>query len=102
MKRITSLLTGLAVATFLVTAPASAQSQRGLVNVFITDIEIIDDVPVTVVLEDINVGVGAALNVAANVCGVAVGVLASQLGQTGAAQCEVGDQTITLTRLIND
>ena len=101
MKRITSLLTGIGVATMLViapAAPASAQAQRGLVNVYITDV--IDDI--TVVVEDINVGVGAGLNVAANVCGVAVGVLATQLGQTGAAQCEVGNQTVTLTRLIND
>ena len=98
MKRITSLIAGLAVATVLTAAPVGAQAQRGLVNVYITDV--IDDI--TVVVQDINVGIGAGLNVAANVCGVAVGVLASQLGQTGAAQCDVGNQTVTLTRLVND
>jgi hypothetical protein len=98
MKRITSLIAGLAVVTALTAAPVNAQAQRGLVNVYITDV--IDDI--TVVVQDINVGIGAGLNVAANVCGVAVGVLASQLGQTGAAQCDVGNQTVTLTRLIND
>ena len=96
MKRITSLLTGIAVATMFVigpAAPASAQAQRGLVNVNIEDVINGD------VLSNIDVGVGVALNVAANVCGVAVGVLASQLGQTGVAQCETAEQIVTLTRL---
>jgi hypothetical protein len=96
MKRITTLITGLAVATMLTAGPVSAQAQRGLVNVNISDVIDGD------VLSDIDVNVGVALNIAANVCGVAVGVLASQLGQTGAAQCDVGNQTVTLTRLIND
>jgi hypothetical protein len=46
---------------------------------------VIDDV--TVVVQDVNVGVGAALNFAANVCGVSVNVLARQL-ESGQASCE--------------
>ena len=95
MKRITSLLTGIAVATVLVTAPASAQSQRGLVNVNISDVIDGD------IIRDVDVNVGVALNIAANVCGVAVGVLSSQLGQTGVAECRTAEQIVKLTRLGN-
>ena len=95
MKRLTSLIAGLAVATVLTAGPASAQAQRGLVNVNIEDVINGD------VLSNIDVGVGVALNVAANVCGVAVGVLATQLGQTGVAQCETAEQIVTLTRLVD-
>jgi hypothetical protein len=60
-------------------APAAAQqnSQRGLVNVAV--FEVIDDV--TVIVQDVNVGVGVAADIAANVCGVAVpvAVLAQQV-----------------------
>jgi hypothetical protein len=54
----------------------------GLVNVVVTDV--IDDVTVTV--QDVNVSVGAALGLAANVCGVGVNVLAQQL-RNGDATC---------------
>jgi hypothetical protein len=73
----------------LLACPLAAAAQppvvvgRGLVNVQVTDV--IDDVIVNV--EDINVNVGAALELAANVCGVSVNVLASQLG-TGTATCD--------------
>lgn len=60
-------------------APATAQQnqQRGLVNVAV--FEVIDDV--TIVVEDVNVAVGVAADIAANVCGVAVpvAVLARQV-----------------------
>ena len=55
----------------------------GLVNVQIVDV--IDDVTVNV--EDINVTVGVAANIAANICGVAVGVIAQDL-QDGTATCD--------------
>ena len=55
----------------------------GLVNVQIVDV--IDDINVNV--RDINVTVGAALQVAANVCGVAIGVIAQDL-QDGSATCD--------------
>ena len=56
----------------------------GLVNVQIIDV--IDDV----VIRDINVNVNAAVRIAANVCGVAVGVIAEDL-QDGNAQCDVAN-----------
>ena len=55
----------------------------GLVNVQIVDV--IDDIIVNV--EDVNVNLGVALNLAANICGVAVNVLAQQIG-TGTATCD--------------
>jgi hypothetical protein len=55
----------------------------GLVNVTVTDV--IDDV--TVVVQDVNVSVGAALALAANVCDVNVNVLARQL-RDGGASCQ--------------
>jgi hypothetical protein len=95
MKRVISMLAvTAALTTSLVTAPVAAQQrQSGLVNVQVGDITTGD------ILSDIDVNVGVGLNLAANVCGVAVGVLASQLGQTGVAQCDNGAQEVTITRL---
>jgi hypothetical protein len=93
---IATLAVTVGLAAALSTAPTFAQSQHGLVNVNISDITTGD------ILSDINVGVGAALNLAANVCGVSVGVLAQQLGQQGSAVCSTDDQEVILTRLIND
>jgi hypothetical protein len=64
-------------------APASAAPlvTGGLVNVTVTDTLNNNDI-----LNDVNVGVGAALGIAANVCDVSVGVLARQL-HTGGATC---------------
>ena len=61
----------------------------GLVNVQIADV--IDDVTVNV--EDVNVTVGAALQLAANVCDVSVNVLAEQLKRGGASCSSVVDGT---------
>ncbi len=75
-KAAVSLFAGAALSLGALT-PASAQPviTGGLVNVVVT--EVIDDVTVTV--RDVNVSVGAALGIAANVCGVGVNVLAEQL-----------------------
>lgn len=56
----------------------------GLVNVQIVDV--IDDI----VIEDINVfvPVGIAANIIANVCGLSVGVLASDLAQGNTVVCD--------------
>jgi hypothetical protein len=72
---------GLAAAT---TAPAEAQFQSGLVNVAVGDIETGD------ILSNNNVTVGAAANIAANVCGIAVNpaVLSLQLVGGGVFKCE--------------
>ena len=56
----------------------------GLVNVQITDV--IDDI----IIEDVNVTVpiGVAANIIANVCGLSVGVLASDLAHGNEVACE--------------
>lgn len=68
----------------------------GLVNVVVTDV--IDDV--TVVVQDINVAAGVALQIAAAVCDVPIAVLSTQL-KSGTATCTAspdGEQTVTITR----
>jgi hypothetical protein len=68
----------------------------GLVNVTVTDV--IDDV--TVVVQDINVSLGAALGVAAAICDVNVNVLARQL-RTGGATCisDASGQTVDISQI---
>ena len=70
----------------------------GLVNVQIGSIEIIDDVEVRNVLNDLTVSVGVAANIAANVCGVNVGVLAADLGRGADFACETADQFVDITQ----
>jgi hypothetical protein len=71
----------------------------GLVNVQIGEIEILEGgIEVRNVLNDLTLRVGLALNIAANVCGVAVGVLAADLAEDGTAVCETGDQFVVLTQ----
>jgi uncharacterized sodium:solute symporter family permease YidK len=83
---------------FMTAGAAGAQPvvTGGLVNVTVTDV--IDDV--TVVVQDVNVGVSAALALAANVCDVNVNVLARQL-RGGEATCEnaVDDTAATITQI---
>jgi hypothetical protein len=67
---------GVAAAT---PAEAAPLVTGGLVNVTVTD-----TLNNNQVLNDVNVGVGAALGLAANVCDVSVGVLARQLHRGGA------------------
>lgn len=96
-KAAVSLLAGGVLAVGALT-PASARPivTGGVVNVVVTDV--IDDV--TVVVQDINVGVGAALALAANVCDVTVNVLATDL-RTGRATCtnEETDQTVVISQI---
>jgi hypothetical protein len=69
----------------------------GLVNVQVVDV--IDDITVNV--EDVNVALGVGLQLAANVCDVAVNVLAEQLPSGSAACDSVVDGTgsyVTITR----
>jgi hypothetical protein len=97
-KSAISLVAGAALAAGAVATPASAQPVviGGLVNVVVTDV--IDDVTVTV--QDVNVSVGAALGLAANVCGVGVNVLAQQL-RNGDATCDAvaSDQVVTISQI---
>ena len=94
MKRILAATAGsaLALAMTTMTAPSAQAAPLvtgGLVNVTIT--EVIDDVIVNV--EDVNVAVGAALALAANVCDVGVNVLATQLKNGGATCTNAVDGT---------
>lgn len=73
-------------------ASAAPVVTGGVVNVTVTDV--IDDVTVTV--QDVNVGVAAALKIAANVCDVNVNVLAQQL-RDGGATCENAASDVTAT-----
>jgi hypothetical protein len=66
----TMMAATLALGLSVVPATAQQNRQRGLVNVAV--FEVIDDV--TVIVQDINVAVGVAANIAANVCGVSVPV----------------------------
>lgn len=79
-------------------ADAAEAQQAGLINVEISNI----DVETGDILSNntIQVSVGAALAIAANVCNVAVNVLAVDLGQDGTATCTstTGDQQVTLTQ----
>ena len=75
-----------------VASPASAQQQDGLVNVNVGDVTI---------LEDVNIGVAA--QVAANICGVAVGpvaVLGRAVDRSGDTEtvCETDQGDITLSQ----
>ena len=93
-KAAVSLFAGGVLAVGALSTPASAQPivTGGLVNVVVTDV--IDDV--TVVVQDVTIGVGAALGLAANVCDV--NVKARQLPGTGTCTNEVTDQTATISQ----
>jgi hypothetical protein len=74
-----------------VAGPAAAQpEQRGLVNVNVGDVTILEDV-----------GIGVAANVAANICGVQVNaaVIAEQVVRNAEplAVCETGEQNAPVT-----
>lgn len=86
----TLLLTGaLAVGSVAPMASASPVVTGGLVNVTVTN-------SLNDVLSSNNVGVAAAIGIAANVCDVSVGVLAQQLG-TGSATCTNATNGLTAT-----
>jgi len=88
MTRMKRALATAAVGGTLALAPAvPAMAQGpvvtgGLVNVTVTDLLNNDTI-----LSYNNVGVGVAAQVAANVCGVSVGVIASAVGQGAPVNC---------------
>jgi hypothetical protein len=90
MSKLNMIRAALCAGAMAVALPSAAVAQRpvvvgggGLVNVQIVDV--IDDINVNV--EDINVTVGVAVQIAANICGVAVGVISADL-QDGTATCD--------------
>ena len=83
-------ITGVAVATPAQAAPVIT---GGLVNVTITDVDLLNNVAVTALN-------GVTLAVAANVCGTTVNALAVDLGPDGEATCSIvqdADSTTTTT-----
>jgi hypothetical protein len=68
--RLTAIFAALAMALTLMAAPASAQTQEGLVNVNVSDVTV--QIPI---------------GIAANVCDVNANILAEQL-RRGGAQCD--------------
>lgn len=68
---------------------ATTQAQPLVAAGNLVNVQIVDAVDVDVVLRDINVAVAAAVNIAANVCGIAVGVIAEKV--------EAGDFSCTGT-----
>ena len=101
MTRTKRTLAALATTGTLALAPAvpamaSPVVTGGLVNVTVTDIANNNNV-----LDSNNIAVGAALQVAANVCGVTVNVLASQLGSSGPISCTNPTDSlgVTITQL---
>jgi hypothetical protein len=88
----TAVATG-ALALGVVAAPSAASPviTGGLVNVTITDV--LNNNTVTV-----EVPVSVALQLAANVCDVTVGVLAQDL-HTGPASCSTATQSIDITQI---
>jgi hypothetical protein len=83
-------ITGIAMATPAQAAPVVT---GGLVNVTVTDVDLLNNVAVTALN-------GVTLAVAANVCGVAVNVLAADLAPDGEATCRIvqdADSTTTTT-----
>ncbi len=89
-----ALLAFSAFAAIAAPAGAANQSQEGLVNVAIGDIETGD------ILSNNTVNLAVAANIAANVCGVTVpvAVLAVQLFRTGEVTCEGATQFVEITQ----
>jgi hypothetical protein len=92
MMRAALFAGALAVPMSAATSAQPAFVGAGLVNVQVGTIDVIDNV--TVVLRDINVNVAAAVQIAANVCGVAVGVIAQDVADGSAACRSVAEDGI--------
>ncbi len=93
-------VTGVAMATPAQAAPVIT---GGLVNVTITDLQILNDSinnnnVLNDVLNDNQINLGVAAVVIAQVCDVQVGVLAT-LVQTGTTTCAADGGTLTLTQV---
>jgi hypothetical protein len=95
LKRVGAIGVAVAAQTGgFIAAPSAASPvvTGGLVNVTITDVLSHNNVTV-------QVPVSVALQLAANVCGVTVGVLAQDL-HTGAVSCSTATQSIDITQLL--
>jgi hypothetical protein len=98
----TKWIAGLALSGALAfAAPSTAEAQGPIVTGGLVNVTIVDLVDAGNILSDNNVGIGAALAIAANVCDVSVIVLAADLTDDGEATCtsENDEQQVTLTQL---
>src|SRR5687767_8762262 len=69
-----------------------------LVNVQVGTIEVLEGgIEVRDVLNDLTVSVGVAAAIAANVCGVNVGVLSAELARGADFACETAEQFVEIT-----
>ena len=84
-----------AVLTLGFAASLSAQQQEGLVNVNVSDNEILEELNLSAPIT-----VQAPIGVAANVCEVNANVLAEQ-ARSGAATCEARNNSQALQQLVN-
>ena len=86
--RVAVLLTGGMLAIGMAAAPAASAQQQGLVNVDVHN-----------VLNNNDVSVAVPINAAANVCGVSVDLLASQIANAPVT-CNAGaNQQFTISQL---
>ena len=90
-----------ALALGLVAPPASAQ-QAGLVNVSLTNVDVLNDIArdINVNVSQIPVSVQAPIGIAANVCNVAANVLAADVDQDGAADCTAESTSTAFNRIV--
>jgi hypothetical protein len=90
-------IAAIGLSAVLAAAAPQAEAQPvitgGLVNITVVDL-----LNNNTVLSQDNISVGAALNIAANVCGVAVNVLATQLASGGPVSCRNTTNAVTITR----
>jgi hypothetical protein len=96
------LIAGLGLGAALAfAAPSTSEAQGPIVTGGLVNVTIVDAVDVTNNQILNNISITAALALAANVCGVAVNVLAADLKQDGKATCTAGSQVVTLTQQRN-
>ena len=102
MKRFKAVALAAALAIPMAAVPANAQRPvvigGGLVNVQIGSIDLLTgDIDI---IDDVTVGIGVAAQIAANVCGVAVGVIAQDLAQGSPVNCtnDIGDAFVDITQ----
>ena len=80
------------------TAAPAAQAQGPVVTGGLVNITVVDLLNNNTILSNNNVNVGVALDLAANVCGVSVNVLAQQLGSFPVS-CDNGAQQATIRQI---
>ena len=100
IKAVSTWIRCAVAAAFLASgATALAQQQSGLVNVNVSNVAVDLADLLDVNVSPIPVNVQVPIGVAANVCGVAANVLASNIAQTGDASCDATTTSTALARI---